>query len=238
MNTVTDLLKIILTSIGSIITLFLLTKLIGNKQMSELNMFDYINGITIGSIAAEMATALDGDFLLPLTAMIIYAASAILLSYTASKSVKLRRFINGRSILLMNNGKLFPKNFTTAKIDLNEFLIQCRIAGFFNIDDIQTAVLEANGKISFLPKADKRPCNPEDLQITVQTEKPCISLILDGKILYENLRYSGKDEIWLNRELEKRHYKAQEIFLAVCDCTNKLSIYVKIPDKPDNDIFE
>lgn len=65
-----DLLNIALTSIGSIIVLFLLTKLIGNRQMSELNMFDYINGITIGSIAAEMATSLEGDFLKPLLAKI------------------------------------------------------------------------------------------------------------------------------------------------------------------------
>lgn len=87
-----DLLNIALTSIGSIIVLFLLTKLIGNRQMSELNMFDYINGITIGSIAAEMATSLEGDFLKPLLAMIIYGVVTVLISILANKNIKLRRF--------------------------------------------------------------------------------------------------------------------------------------------------
>ena len=95
-----DLLNIALTSIGSIIVLFLLTKLIGNRQMSELNMFDYINGITIGSIAAEMATSLEDDFLKPLLAMIIYGVVTVLISILANKNIKLRRFFNGKTLIL------------------------------------------------------------------------------------------------------------------------------------------
>ena len=95
-----DLLNVALTSIASIIVLFLLTKLIGNRQMSELNMFDYINGITIGSIAAEMATSLEADFLKPLLAMVIYGVVTVLISIIANKSIKLRRFLNGKTLVL------------------------------------------------------------------------------------------------------------------------------------------
>lgn len=238
MDIVMNLLNVLLSSIGSIIALFLLTKLIGNKQMSELNMFDYVNGITIGSIAAEMATSLEGDFLLPLLAMIIYAAVAILLSYISNKSVFLRRFINGRSLILLNNGKMFRNNFKTAKVDLNEFLVQCRIAGYFNIDDIQTAVLEANGKISFLPKADKRPCNLNDLDIKTTKEEPVATVIIDGKILHKNLKFVGKDETWLNKELSNQNVKLKEVFVATCDNNNKLSVYIKLNNGSKNDIFE
>ena len=105
-----DLPNVALTSIGSIVALFLLTKLMGNKQMSELNMFDYITGITIGSIAAEMATALESDFAKPLLSMAIYALAATVISLVASGSVRARRLINGRSIVLCKDGELYKKN--------------------------------------------------------------------------------------------------------------------------------
>ena len=82
-----DLLNVTAASIGSIIALFLLTKLIGNKQMSQLNLFDYINGITIGSIAAEMATSLESDFLKPLLAMGIYALATVLSDLASNRWV-------------------------------------------------------------------------------------------------------------------------------------------------------
>ena len=133
MDIVFSLIQVFFTSVGSIIVLFLLTKLIGNKQVSQLNMFDYINGITIGSIAAEMATSLETDFLMPLLAMVIYGLTAFGLSYIAGKSVRARRLINGRSIILYDNGKLYFDNFKKSKLDINEFLIQCRIAGYFDL---------------------------------------------------------------------------------------------------------
>ena len=140
--------KIILTSLGSIIALFFSTKIIGNKQMSELSMFDYINGITIGSIAAEMATSLDGEFYFPLLAIVIYTLVMCLMSSISEKSLKCRRFLAGRSVILMQNGKIYRKNFKTAKIDINDFIAQCRINGYFSLNDIDSAILEQNGKIS------------------------------------------------------------------------------------------
>lgn len=121
-----DIFKIIVLSVVSEIVLFILTKLMGNKEMSQLSMFDYIIGITIGSIAAEMSTALESDYMQPLVAMIVYAIVAIIISILCNKSLKARRFIYGNSLILLNNGKLYRKNFKTAKLDLNEFLVQCR----------------------------------------------------------------------------------------------------------------
>ena len=148
-----NILKVIILSLVSETVLFILTKLMGDKQISQLTMFDYIIGITIGSIAAEMATALESDYSEPLTAMIVYALVAVAISILSSKSIKFRRFLYGTSLILLDNGILYKENFKTAKLDINEFLVQCRTSGFFNINDIQTAILESNGKISFLPKA-------------------------------------------------------------------------------------
>ena len=126
-----DLLKIVALSLGSVIFLFILTKLMGNKEMSQLSMFDYIIGITIGSIAAEMATALESDFMQPLVAMAVYAVVSIVISVLSYKSLKFRGISSGDSLILLDNGEIYRDNLKKAKLDLNEFLMQCRINRIF-----------------------------------------------------------------------------------------------------------
>lgn len=230
--------NVILSSLGSIIVLFILSKLIGNKQISNMTLFDYINGITIGSIAAEMATALEGDFILPLIAMVIYALVSLGISYMAIKSVKLRRFFIGRSITLLDNGKIYKKNLTKARLDINEFLTQCRVNGFFNLADIQTAIIEPNGMVSILPVSDKRPVNPHDLNLSPSKEELVVNVIIDGKVMYGNLKYIGKEVIWLKKQLKEQwDMSTNDVFLATYD-DNKLDVYVKLKDKPKNDLFQ
>lgn len=126
-----DLLKIVALSFGSVIFLFILTKLMGNKEMSQLSMFDYIIGITIGSIAAEMSTALENDFMQPVIAMAVYAVVSIVISILSYKSIKVRRIVSGNSLILFDNGELYRDNLKKAKLDLNEFLMQCRTSRIF-----------------------------------------------------------------------------------------------------------
>ena len=233
------ILKIIALSLSSLIVLFILTKLTGNREISQLTMFDYIIGITIGSIAAEMATSLEDDFLEPLTAMIVYGLASIIIAILSSKSLKIRRFITGKAKILFNDGTLYKNNFKSGKIDLNDFFMECRDKGFFNLSDIQTALLEPNGKISILPKSNKKPLTPNDMQISVKQEKLVFNLILDGNILYENLKYSGNNEKWLYKELSKQGFKdIKDIFLATCDYENNLSVYPDCSKKDRNDLFE
>ena len=138
--------------------------------MSQMSMFDYIISITIGSIAAEMSTALDKNFAQPLTAMIVYALSAVLLSWISSKSIRIRRVVEGKPLVLLNNGELYLGNLKRAKIDVSEFLEQCRVSGYFDVSKLETAVLEANGKISFLPKSADRPMTPSDMNLSPQQD--------------------------------------------------------------------
>jgi len=233
-----QILKIVVLSLGSATFLFILTKLMGNKEMSQLSMFDYIIGITIGSIAAEMSTSLENNFTEPLVAMSIYAVIAIILSVSAAKSLKFRRFIYGNTLILFDNGELFRNNFKKAKLDLNEFLVQCRANGFFNLNDIQTAILEPNGKISFLPKSEKRPTNPTDFNLTPNVEKPCINVILDGHVLIDNLKYLNLDEVWLQKEIVSQGYKNfKEIFLANIDSNGNLNLFSQNKMETSQDYF-
>lgn len=234
-----EILRIVLISLGSVVALFILTKIIGNRQMSQVSMFDYINGITIGSIAAEMATSLNDDYLKPLIAMIVYALVSVAFSAITSKSIKLRRILTGETLILLDHGKLFESNFKKAKIDLSEFLTQCRNSGFFNLANIETAVLESNGKISFLPVSLQRPATPSDLNLKVEQEKLVVNVILDGKVLKDNLKFTGKDEKWLEKQLKFQGISdVSQVFLGTCDNKNDLSIYVKIEKSMSRDMFE
>lgn len=234
-----DLLQVFLMSIFSLVVLFLLTKLMGNKQVSQLNMFDYIVGITIGSIAAEMATAIESDWVKPLLSMVIYAVVAALISLITSKSIRASRFIGGRTIVLLRNGKLYRKNFSRAKLDISEFLTQCRVNGYFSLDDIELAQLEPNGRISILPKATLRPIIPKDMGIVPKKSSPSVSLIIDGKVLRENLKTAGKDEVWLMRQIrDKGAHTVSEVFFAAVDGEGTLSLYLKNDEMPKNDLFQ
>ncbi|WFR55057.1 DUF421 domain-containing protein [Anaerocolumna sp. AGMB13025] len=234
-----ELLKIVIVSLGSIVALFVLTKLMGDREMSELSMFDYINSITIGSIAAEMATSLEGDYLKPLTAMIVYAVISFLISYSTCKSIKLRRFFEGHTLLLYQKGQLYEKNLMRAKIDINEFQSMCRASGYFDLEEIHTAILETNGKLSIIPAVMHRPVTPSDLNLNPQQNDILANIIIDGKILKDNLKASGKDEKWLERQLSAQGAKdIKEIILANYDMSSdKLNIYIKLHQKTSGDLF-
>ena len=193
--------------------------------MAQLDFFDYITGITIGSIAAELATELEAP-LKPLIAMVVYGVVAVSLSLLAQKFPKTRKFINGTPTIIMNNGKIYRKNLKKAKIDLSEFLVLCRQEGYFNLGDIQTAIFEYNGRLTILPVSTKRPVNPEDMNLTPQPEYINTEVIMDGRILDDNLKRMGLDTTWLHNQLKEQGFKnAKEVFLGVCDQNNQLSLY-------------
>ena len=233
-----EIIYIIALSLGSIIAIYVLTKIMGYRQMSQMSMFDHIISITIGSIAAEMSTALDKNFAHPLTAMIVYALSAVLLSWISSKSIRIRRVVEGKPLVLLNNGELYLGNLKRAKIDVSEFLEQCRVSGYFDVSKLETAVLEANGKISFLPKSTDRPMTPSDMNLSPQQDFMVANVIVDGKVMKENLRHTGNDEKWLNSQIKGQGAKQiEDILLATCDSNNQLTVFMKENKKKTKDVF-
>lgn len=220
-----DILKVVLTSVLSAVALFIIAKILGHKQMSQLDFFDYITGITIGSIAAELATEVE-EPIKPLIAMIIYGVITTGLSLMTSKLPRLRKFINGTPTIIMNGGKIYRKNMKKAKMDLSEFMVMCRQEGYFNLNDIQTAIFEYNGRLTVLPKATKRPLNPNDINIIPPVETINTEVIMDGRILEENLKRLGLDKVWLSKELACQGYKsAKEILLGICDNNHQLTLF-------------
>ncbi|MBQ3299463.1 MAG: DUF421 domain-containing protein [Ruminococcus sp.] len=221
-----EFLTVILASLFSAAVLFIIAKIIGHKQVAQLEFFDYITGITIGSIAAELATTLDKPWWKPTVSMIVFGIITVVLSVLTRKFPRSRKFINGTPTIVMNDGKLYRKNMKKAKLELSEFLLLCRQEGYFNLDDIQTAVYEYNGKLSILPMSTKRPLNPEDMELSPEPEHIGTEVIMDGRVIGDNLKRKGLNETWLQKELKEQGYKnAKEIFLGICGDENKLTLY-------------
>ena len=232
-----DFIKVILASLLSIVTLFILTKLMGNRQMSQLSMFDYINGITIGSIAAELATDLEGDFWQPVVAMAVYAVVTVCITFITTKSIGARRLLTGRSVILFENGKFRTKDMLRAQVDTSEFMTQCRISGCFSLSGLECAVLEPNGRISFLMKSDVRPAEPKDFLISPEKASISPTVILDGETLHENLKAAGYDECWLKSELDRLSLDEKEIMLGEIE-NGSLSAFTRDEEKTKRDIFQ
>ena len=196
--------------------LFIITKIMGHKQVAQLDFFDYVSGITIGSIGAELATELEKPYK-PLIALAIYGAVSYLLNLCAQKIPKTRKFINGTPTILFNGGKLYRPNLKKAKLDLSEFMLMCREQGYFDLAEIQTAVFENNGKVSILPKSQNRPATPADMNLTVKPAHIGVEVIMDGRIMSENLSRMGRNEKWLEKQIKAKGFKdVKEIFLGIC----------------------
>ena len=218
------ILKAALTSILSMILLFLLTKLTGDKQMSQMSAFDYIVGITIGSSAAEMA--IGGEVFLPAAvATALYGIMAFLISFSCNKSIRLRRFLNGEPVILFKNGVFYKKNMAKVRMDMGEFLTQCRTKGYFSLKDVSCVIMEQNGKMSFLEKM-----NNKEGQLVA-------NVVVDGKILEENLPKVEKSHWWLMNEIDKRGVRVGDIMLATVE-EGKLYIYPFSKEKNENNFFE
>ena len=220
-----DLLKVILTALLSIASLFVITKLMGHKQVSQLDFFDYVSGITIGSIGAELATELERP-LLPLIALAVWGGVSLFLNFLTRTLPKTRKYINGTPTVIMEGGKIYRENMKKARLDLSELMVLSREAGYFDLDDIGVAVFEYNGRLSILPRAEKRPLTPSDVEISAKDASIGVELIMDGEVLSKNLKRIGKSEDWLLSVLNKEGFRSpREIFLAVYKKEGKISLF-------------
>lgn len=219
------ILQLVGTAAFSAAALFIIAKFMGHKEIAQLDFFDYLSGITIGSIAAELATELEAPWK-PLCAMLVYGAIALGLDALANRFAKIRKYVNGTPTILFDKGKLYRENLKKAKLNLSDFLMMCRQEGYFNLNDIQTAVFESNGKLSILPCSEKRPTTPADMALSPPQEGLSVEIIMDGYILDENLHRCGLDTKWLQKQLSNQGYhSAKEVFLGLCDSSHQLSLY-------------
>lgn len=144
----------------------------------------------------------------------------------------------GKPTIIMNKGKLLKKNIRNANIDINDILEEARINGFFDLKEIEYAVLETNGHISFLPYAKYKTLTPKDMRIKAKSGGLCANVIIDGNVMHKNLENVGLTEEWLQHNLDVLGYNdLKKIFLCTVDTNKNISVYENNNVKYD-DIFE
>lgn len=222
-----DFAYIIILSFVSLAVLFIITKIMGFRQISEMSFFDYVIGITIGSIAAEMATNIDLEWWKGILAMVVYGVVGVLISVLAQKSVKARKFISGKPIIIIERGKISKKGMRKARVELDDLLTSARVNGYFNLSDIDYAIMETTGKISFQPVAQKRQLNPKDFNFAPEREGLYINVIMDGHIIDDNLSVAGVTKRELDNMLKAKGDKLENIFLGTIDINKQLTTYLK-----------
>lgn len=234
-----ELLDVTIRAISSLTVLFLVTKMLGKKQVSQLSLFDYVVGISIGNFAAEMTINLESNEINGIWAVILFGLFAYLISYLTMKSIVLRRFFMGTPTVIIQDGKILEHNLKKVKFDINDMLEEIRGAGYFDLSQVQYALMEANGRLSVLPKPEYRPLTPKDMKIKVEKEGLCSNVIIDGKIMHNNLKNINKDEMWLNKTLKVKGYSdLTKILLATVDINEKITIYERNYNIESKDVLE
>ena len=223
---------VIINSIIAYVFMFITAKLMGKKQIAQLNFIDYVIGISIGSIGAEMATDYEQPFYIYLIAIAIFCILEIIMSIIGRKGTLMKKIFIGKPLILIDKGEIDDKNLRKSRLSVEELLSLCREKNYFNIEDIEYCILETSGKISILPKSDKTPPTVSDVGVTIPQASLTPTPIIDGQVTEAALRSMCKDEVWLQRRLKDGGHRLSDIILATYDSdTDTLHVHEKKEEK-------
>ncbi|WP_010192907.1 DUF421 domain-containing protein [Bacillus sp. m3-13] len=217
-------LEVAIRSFAIIVGLFLITKLLGKKQLSKLSFFEYIVGITVGDIAGTLSMDRELDLKNGVTSILIWSLFPLVTSQISLHNKKFRDFVEGNSTVFMREGKILEDNLKKEKYTIDEFLEQLRKKDIFSVEDIEFATLESNGELSVLLKKEKQPATYRDLYPDTPDQIEPQTVIMDGEILDESLAQIGLNRAWLDAELEKRNVLLENVFLAQVNAWGALSV--------------
>ena len=221
----------------SLAVLFLVTKMIGKKQVSELSLFDYVIGISIGNFAAEMTINLESQEINGIVAVLIFGIVAYIVSYITMKSIYLRRFFIGVPTIIIDKGKINYKNMKKFKMDINDLLEQARINGYFDLSEIEYGIMEANGIMSFKLKDIYDTPTNKDLNINTKNIGICANIIIDGKYMKNNISNMNKNLEWVENKIKDMGYNINNILLATLNEKDEINIFLK-EEMKDKEVLE
>lgn len=224
-----NVIKVLILAPVSFIYLFIIGKILGKKQVGELDFIDYVVGISIGSIAAEMATETQDPWYLFLISMSIFAGLDLIIALLGRKGNFLKKLFKGSPMIIVKNGEIDYYQLKKSKLDLNDLMGMARNLGYFDFNDIDFAIFETTGEISIMPKSSKKPVVCSDLNIEVETPILVQNVVMDGNISKFALDYLNKDKNWLLEKLKITTKKElKNILLATYNQnTDEINIYYK-----------
>ena len=213
------------------IILFVLVKLLGKKQIKNLTLYDYVLSITIGSIAADSIISLDTPLYDGVIALIIFTLIGYTVSLLSYKNHDVEEVMDGEPLILFENNNFNYENLENAKLSVAKVLEKCRLKGCFDINELDTAILEPSGDVSILLKGNSQPITSKDLNSSIKKKSKKQSLnnliIIDGKINEKELEKANKTLDWLTKYIHNKNEKIEDITLLTIDKNNKITLFSK-----------
>jgi uncharacterized membrane protein YcaP (DUF421 family) len=225
LNALNEGLVVFVRAIIGFFSLLIFARMIGKEQISQMTFFDYILGITVGSIAGTLTTDLSSRAWPHWVGLATWASLCYLMEKISLKWRYAAKYLDGEPAIVIMNGKIMEDVLKRMKYRVSDVLLLLRNKGIFNLNEVAYAIIEPNGDISVLKKAEHLPLTPKDMNIEVQNSGIGTEMIYDGIVIEENLRQLNKDKKWLYKELKKHGVKdPSEVFLLTLDPGGNLYI--------------
>ncbi|MFF2482974.1 DUF421 domain-containing protein [Paenibacillus sp. NPDC058071] len=219
-----DWLEISLRTLSSVVILFLITKALGKRQISQLSLFEYITGITMGNIAAYISLDLDNNWYLGILSLAVWVSVSVGMEFWTLHNKTVRDFVDGRGTVLIQKGILKQEGLKKERITIDELLEQLRKKDVYRVADVEFAIMEQSGEINLMLKKEHQPITPAMLGWHIAEEEEPQTVVMDGLVLEHALDTASRDRNWLKRELKKQKLKLEDVFLAQIDATGQLSV--------------
>lgn len=221
--------NVILRTWLAMVILYMMTKLLGKRQVSQLSLFEYMTGLTMGSVVAYITLNADGKWLQGILTLAVWGLTSAAVSMLQLKSKRFRDWIDGKGTVIIQNGRIMEQNMRKERLTIDEMMIQLRNRNAFTLADVEFAIMEPTGEINVLLKKQHQPLtlqhvHPRQGEGNASDQIPTI-VLMDGMILPEELKRIGKDTAWLEYELEKRKMRKEEVFVAEVNSAYQLNIY-------------
>lgn len=220
-----DMIDIGLQTLIAFFAILFIARLLGRQQVAQLTVYEYINGITFGSIAANMATDLSQSTWGHIVGLFLFGALTYIIGYISKKKRNFSKIVQGEPILVVQDGHILEKNLSRFHYTVDDLTHLLRKKDIFNILDVKYAILETTGEVSILKVAEKENLTVEDMNLQITQEELITDIIVTGVIIYENLKKRNISVKWLTGQLKMMGVKdIKDIYFATLDKDKKIYI--------------
>jgi uncharacterized membrane protein YcaP (DUF421 family) len=220
-----EIIDIMLQTLIAFFAILLITRILGRQQVAQLTVYEYINGITFGSIAATVATDLGQPSLGHIIGLFLFGGLTFLMSYIAKKNRGISKILDGEPVLVVQDGHIFERNLSRFQYTVDDLTHLLRKKDIFNVQDVKYAILETTGEISVVKVANKENVKVEDMNLQVAQEELITDVVVTGKVIYENLKKRNISVKWLTSQLKMMGVKnIEDVYYATLDKNKKIYI--------------
>ena len=204
-------------------------RLMGKRQIGQMEPSELVVAMLVADLAAAPIQDQELSVIGAVIPIGVILLMEMLLSTVSLHSIRLRKLLCGKPVILIENGKILQENLRATRVTLDELTGYLRQKDVLDISTVQYAILETGGSLSVFPFPEEMAATARDAQIEVRAQSLPVTVISDGRVLRDNLKKAGKDERWLEKQLQNRHSRAGEVFLMTVDDSNQIYCVKKQP---------